>query len=308
MYRGITQFFTVVLVGIVGFLLLPLLTVQADQVCPPAETGWTKIDSGDISLYPVAGADQYCLKAGTEVLFVDALDCIWQPEDQEFRCNGMEHGLSHWAYHISAETETPTDVPDTPTPTEPPDTATPTEPPPTETPTEPPDTETPTEPPPTETPTEPPDTATPTPDTPTPTATVPCRECEPTPTPTPPNTPTPPTECQWEWQYDQYKYEDRTKVQYLPCYIISQEVPADDRVQQLCLICTDQLAGMVWQTTNVRDGAVYKNSCTGEYAYFYNDGTRDEEWFSVFFRPFMVNNERTSPRCLSCEEQNQQEG
>lgn len=79
--------------------------------------GWTKIDSGDLSIYPVSGATQYCFKAGSD----NSIGCeggiffSWpQPEGT---C-----GLSHWSYFIGATpTSTSTATPtSTSTPTTPP--------------------------------------------------------------------------------------------------------------------------------------------------------------------------------------------
>jgi hypothetical protein len=139
-------------------VLVPGFALNGEETCPDGD-GWVKIDSDDLSLYPVEGATAYCFKAGSS----NSQGCeggifdTWpQPEGT---C-----GLSHWSYFIGDPTPTPTDPPPTETPTDPPPTetptSTPTDPPPTETPTEPPPTETPTEPPPTETPTTPPPTPT----------------------------------------------------------------------------------------------------------------------------------------------------
>ena len=68
---------------------------QADT-CPDGN-GWTKIDSDDLSLYPVEGAEEYCFKAGPFIL-----DYI--PEGgfgQDGPCNEdnpQNCELSHWAY------------------------------------------------------------------------------------------------------------------------------------------------------------------------------------------------------------------
>lgn len=96
-------------------LLTPLLVARANgqDTCPQSE-GWTKIDSDDLSLYPVDGATEYCFKAGSS----NSQGCegglfeSWpQPEGT---C-----GLSHWAYFIPEPEETATPIPtDEPTPTE----------------------------------------------------------------------------------------------------------------------------------------------------------------------------------------------
>lgn len=76
------------------------------NVCPDGG-GWTKIDSGDLSQYPVDGATQYCFKAG---LF--KTDTI--PQDGFGQEGACEAGhierceLSHWSYFIPQETPTAT--------------------------------------------------------------------------------------------------------------------------------------------------------------------------------------------------------
>jgi hypothetical protein len=139
-----------------GFLAVDADTAFASETCPHTG-GWTKIDSGDLSLYPVDGADGYCFKAGTETY----------SSKEAWEASGKD--LSHWSYHMPDPTQppppiaTPTDVPPTETPTDPPPTETPTEPPPT--PTDCPEcdpTPTPTDPPPTDPPpTDPPPKETP---------------------------------------------------------------------------------------------------------------------------------------------------
>lgn len=131
--------------GIGGYVL------TAQPTCPNGG-GWVKVDSSDMSLYPVEGATEYCFKAGSSHSHGCEGGLFEEWPLPEGAC-----GLSHWSYFIpeatATPTETPTDEPTatfTPTSTE---TFTPTA------------TETPTEPTPTETP-----EATPT-DTPTPTLT-----------------------------------------------------------------------------------------------------------------------------------------
>jgi hypothetical protein len=168
--------------------------VFAAETCPDGG-GWTKIDSGDLSAYPVAGASEYCFKAGQ---FTSSSI----PEGgfgQEGSCNdGIQYcELSHWSYFIEEPTNTPPPPTETPEPTP---TDTPEEP--TPTPTDTPEGPTPT---PTDTPTEP---------TPTPTATKPPRR-EPTPTELPKTGFTLDGESilpgdlarPWEWSQDVWLYE-----------------------------------------------------------------------------------------------------
>lgn len=78
----------------------------------PTSAGWTKIDSNDLSTYPVAGATAYCFKAGSdnsEGCTGGLFDAIPVGGFVQPYC-----GLSHWAYYIGT-TPTPTLTP-TPTP------------------------------------------------------------------------------------------------------------------------------------------------------------------------------------------------
>ena len=89
-----------------------------NNTCP--HTGdWTKIDSADMTLYPVDGAVEYCFKAGN--FLTDSI-----PEGgfgQAGACNQQNIqgcGLSHWSYKLGAAPTptpdpTPTDVQPTPT-------------------------------------------------------------------------------------------------------------------------------------------------------------------------------------------------
>ncbi len=96
-------FFEVILL-----LALATFSVFAAQTCPDGG-GWTKIDSGDLSAYPVSGATEYCFKAGTEVY-----------DDREsWKSSGKD--LSHWSYFIPQRTATPlptTEPTETPTSTQ----------------------------------------------------------------------------------------------------------------------------------------------------------------------------------------------
>lgn len=109
-----------------GTQAAPKNTVLKTDSCPSGD-GWTKIDSSDLSLYPVAGADDYCFKFGS----VNSQGCdggvsdIWPPPADQFP---KPCGLSHWSYHMPEATATDTPEPPTATPTntEEPPTATPT--------------------------------------------------------------------------------------------------------------------------------------------------------------------------------------
>jgi len=104
-----------VLLGFALALLL-MLTVSATagdprpKTCPDNWDGWTKIDNGDLSLYPVDGAVEYCFKAGN-------WDTVGSIPDggfgQEGSCNdGIQFcDLSHWSYKL-APPPTPTNTPE----------------------------------------------------------------------------------------------------------------------------------------------------------------------------------------------------
>jgi len=74
----------------------------SQQTCPEGN-GWTKIDSDDMSTYPVAGATDYCFKAGR------GLFSSWPLPDGA--C-----GLSHWSYATIEVSPTPSPS-DDPSPT-----------------------------------------------------------------------------------------------------------------------------------------------------------------------------------------------
>jgi hypothetical protein len=80
--------------------------VSAEPNVCPNDNGWTKIDSDDLSLYPVEGATEYCFKAGPYVInyipdggFGQEGPC---KEDAVQNC-----GLSHWSYFLNEEPEDP---------------------------------------------------------------------------------------------------------------------------------------------------------------------------------------------------------
>jgi hypothetical protein len=114
--------------------------VLATDACPNGN-GWVKVDSNDLSSYPVEGATEYCFKYGS----ANSQGCTggtsssWPPPGVSNPC-----GLSHWSYFIpkatytptntatNTPTNTPTDTPtntatNTPTNTPVDDTATPTD-------------------------------------------------------------------------------------------------------------------------------------------------------------------------------------
>lgn len=101
------------------FVLFFVFQVSAKQeTCPNTEDGWTKIDSNDLSLYPVDGATEYCFKAGSD----NSNGCtggLFSSWPQEGAC-----GLSHWSFYIPEPspsvfpTSHPTELPlNTPWPT-----------------------------------------------------------------------------------------------------------------------------------------------------------------------------------------------
>ena len=120
-----TQRISIIIVGIILAVMLyvvyafPPGSLGKQETCPQ-DNGWTKIDSGDLSLYPVSNAVEYCFKAGN-----------WLESEipdggfgQDGSCkNGIQYcELSHWSYKIGeitpTLTPTPTNEPtQSPTPT-----------------------------------------------------------------------------------------------------------------------------------------------------------------------------------------------
>ena len=97
------------IIVLLAILLTGTIAYAEQETCP--QTGeWTKIDSNDLSLYPVPGATEYCFKAGSD----NSQGCIGGLFDSWPQPNGT-CGLSHWSYRIP--TPEPTSVPPTPTPT-----------------------------------------------------------------------------------------------------------------------------------------------------------------------------------------------
>lgn len=95
------------LIAFIAIILFGLgsIPVFAGQETCPNGNGWTKIDSGNLSQYPVSGATQYCFKAGQWV--VSSI-----PEGgfgQDGSCNNGPGfcDLSHWSYYIPDATEEP---------------------------------------------------------------------------------------------------------------------------------------------------------------------------------------------------------
>lgn len=78
---------------------------QGQDTCPD-DNGWVKINSGNLSSYPVDGAADYCFKAGSS----NSQGCTGGLFDTippgGFDNNGY-CGLSHWSYKLSDPTNTP---------------------------------------------------------------------------------------------------------------------------------------------------------------------------------------------------------
>lgn len=129
MQTGKIAIWLVILLGILisGVALLRYSPVLARTDTCPDSGGWTKIDSDDLSSYPVDGATDYCFKYGSPNSqgCIGGLSRVWPPV-----IDGKYCGLSHWSYLVPAvatPTPTPTGRP-TPTPTRKPN-PTPTSPP-----------------------------------------------------------------------------------------------------------------------------------------------------------------------------------
>lgn len=119
-------FVVILIIGLTAFALIIAPSLFAKNIVEPIpqetcpqDGGWTKIDSGDLSLYEVDGATMYCFKAGNWISDT-------YPDGgfgQDGSCNnGIQYcDLSHWSYYIPwvspTNTPTPTDIPtSTPTP------------------------------------------------------------------------------------------------------------------------------------------------------------------------------------------------
>ena len=100
-------------VGVVIILLAASAfgsTIRTVQDTCPDSNGWVKINSNDMSLYPVDGAVEYCFKAGSDQSqgCVGGIFSEWPLPDDA--C-----GLSHWAYKLGDPE--PTQTPQIPTST-----------------------------------------------------------------------------------------------------------------------------------------------------------------------------------------------
>lgn len=97
-------------VAIALLIILPgSLKAQGQETCPQTG-GWTKIDSNDLSLYPVQGATAYCFKAGSD----NSQGCTGGlfdsiPENGFGATTGdiKYCGLSHWSYFVPSTTPSP---------------------------------------------------------------------------------------------------------------------------------------------------------------------------------------------------------
>ena len=91
-----------------------VVSIYAQTPTCPEGDGWTKIDSNDLSTYPVEGAVDYCFKFGSPSSegCTGGISSVWPPDVENY-C-----GLSHWSYLLGTPTLTPTPrVSPTPTPT-----------------------------------------------------------------------------------------------------------------------------------------------------------------------------------------------
>lgn len=76
-------------------LLINWSTLYAKQATCPQTEGWTKVDSNDLSSYPVTSASAYCFKAGSD----NSQGCNGGTFDSWPQPEGT-CGLSHWSYFI----------------------------------------------------------------------------------------------------------------------------------------------------------------------------------------------------------------
>ena len=101
----------IILLAVIALFFLAVRTSAEGQDTCPTTSGWTKIDSNDISLYPVAEATDYCFKAGSD----NSRGCTGGLFD-EIPEGGFSQpycGLSHWAYFVptTSPSPSPTDSP-----------------------------------------------------------------------------------------------------------------------------------------------------------------------------------------------------
>jgi hypothetical protein len=83
-----------------GYTTSTEIYAQGNSNTCPQDGGWTKIDSGDLSQYPVAGATAYCFKAGN-FLTNKIPDGGFGQEGGCSEQNIQNCGLSHWSYYLS---------------------------------------------------------------------------------------------------------------------------------------------------------------------------------------------------------------
>lgn len=102
------SFVAILLVVFVSIFPLKTSFAQSEATCPKGN-GWVKIDSNDLSSYPVNGATSYCFKAGSD----NSQGCQGGLFNSipEGGFTGAYCGLSHWSYFIGASSPTGTPVP-----------------------------------------------------------------------------------------------------------------------------------------------------------------------------------------------------
>lgn len=122
-HRGEKMKSTIAVRGVLIILTILLITlfnqnrsnqVNASNTCPDNIDGWIKIDSNDLSSYPVELAIEYCFKAGSD----NSQGCTgglfnYIPANGfGGTTDGIKYcGLSHWSYKIGEVEPTPTLVP-----------------------------------------------------------------------------------------------------------------------------------------------------------------------------------------------------
>lgn len=92
---------------VIGFILFVFSVFLIEQTVAvdtcPQDYPWTKIDSDDLSSYPVDGAVEYCFKYGSPNSqgCDGGISSVWPPSTEKY-C-----GLSHWSYRVAEPTPTP---------------------------------------------------------------------------------------------------------------------------------------------------------------------------------------------------------
>ncbi|WKZ25524.1 MAG: hypothetical protein QY322_04045 [bacterium] len=95
--KKIHVFLAILTIVILSTSVVGIVAAAGQETCPNGG-GWTKVDSSDLSQYPVSGATDYCFKAGSD----NSRGCTGGLFDSWPQPAGT-CGLSHWSYYIPPE-------------------------------------------------------------------------------------------------------------------------------------------------------------------------------------------------------------